>query len=1198
MTSTEPDALDLVGLVLALAPGGASARWSSACRDLTGRTLDAVRGKHLCELSPQDEAEGVSAALAALEAGGRAPFDCTWTDATGAPRTIAFSGSRRPYCGLVLSGVDVTGLFPSRGELASLRDSEERFRALVEASAQVVWMGDASGAQTESSSTWRVYTGQSDEDARGFGWLQRIHPEDRDGVLDAWRQATAVGSVFRADVRVQSASGDWRWTLARAVPLRRADGSVRGWVGMNVDFTERKAAEDQLRFQSTVLDQVRDAVVAIDEAGRVTCWNRAAEERYGVSAADALRRPVEELYAWRWERPEDEREAEDALATTGRWRGELVHVTRDGREIPVETNAEVIRDTRGASGGLVAALRDVSARRRSERHAAFLAELDRAFVRLVAPDALVRHALEAVAEHLRVDLATFNEFANDAAVSLVVAEVAPQARPSTLGAYSGADFLSREAFASLRTGTGLAIDDVSTDPRTEARVESFRRMDVAALLCEPFVSGDGLRAAITVASRRPRAWAADEVRLLREVVARLHPAVERARAEQALRASEQRFRKVFEHAGTGIAIGDWEGRLQHCNPAMLALLGYEAHELLDANFAALVHPEDREENLAANVRLRRGDFPFYEIENRYVRKDGRIVWVHKVVSTLPDEAGKPAQLVALVTDITERRRAEEALRASEERLRLAMDASAAGAWSLDLRTGEASWDDRFHAMYGFAPDEPRSREAWLDRLCPADRDRAIARLERMRSTPADDELDIDVCVVVPGRGIAWMQGMGRAERDADGTLIKVTGVNLDITARKRLEREQRLLADLGAALASTPGYDETLTSTVQLLVRDLADLCVLYTVEDGGVLRRSRVAARDEGRRWFEETTRDLPIEHRPGHPVWEVLTTRRSARMDVTPDVLEAMAWTDDHRRALTALELRSILAVPMVTHGDATGVLLLLRAAPSPTYDEADLALAEVVAARVALFVDNARHYRAAQRAIRARDDVLGVVAHDLRGPLGTILMQASLLRAAGSDGGKPAGAIERSATRMQRLIQDLLDASRMEAGHLSLEKARVSPEALASESVEAQRGAASAASLEVRLEVAPGVSHVWADRDRLLQVLDNLVGNAVKFTPAGGSVTVGVTPGPSAVLFTVTDTGPGIADRDLARVFDRFWQARRGGRRGAGLGLPIAKGIVEAHGGRIWVESAEGKGTTFSFTIPNERASEPKAAEAGAR
>jgi signal transduction histidine kinase len=253
----------------------------------------------------------------------------------------------------------------------------------------------------------------------------------------------------------------------------------------------------------------------------------------------------------------------------------------------------------------------------------------------------------------------------------------------------------------------------------------------------------------------------------------------------------------------------------------------------------------------------------------------------------------------------------------------------------------------------------------------------------------------------------------------------------------------------------------------------------------------------------------------------------------------------------------------------------------------------LAEVLADRAAMAIENARLYRAAVHATQLRDQVMGVVAHDLRNPLSTILMQTSALKRQGPESErrsqKPMEVIHRVANRMNRLIQDLLDVARMEAGELTIERARLSAGGLIAEAVDMQRPLASSSSLELRVEVDPDVAEVWGDRNRLLQVFENLIGNAIKFTQAGGRITAGATSRDDEVVFWVADTGCGIPSENLPRVFGRFWQATRTGRHGAGLGLPIAKGIVEAHGGRIWVESTVGSGSTFFFTIPSVSAAE---------
>jgi signal transduction histidine kinase len=172
------------------------------------------------------------------------------------------------------------------------------------------------------------------------------------------------------------------------------------------------------------------------------------------------------------------------------------------------------------------------------------------------------------------------------------------------------------------------------------------------------------------------------------------------------------------------------------------------------------------------------------------------------------------------------------------------------------------------------------------------------------------------------------------------------------------------------------------------------------------------------------------------------------------------------------------------------------------------------------------------------------------------------------------------------MKRLIQDLLDVTRVEAGQLALERAALPTRDVVAEAVEAHRALAAAGAVDLRLAVAEPLPRIFADRHRVLQVFENLVGNALKFTPAGARITVGALAQAGSVLCYVRDTGPGIPVEAHAHLFDRYWQAGRSqGEKhsGAGLGLAIVKGIVEAHGGRVWLESAPGEGSTFYFTFP---------------
>jgi signal transduction histidine kinase len=229
--------------------------------------------------------------------------------------------------------------------------------------------------------------------------------------------------------------------------------------------------------------------------------------------------------------------------------------------------------------------------------------------------------------------------------------------------------------------------------------------------------------------------------------------------------------------------------------------------------------------------------------------------------------------------------------------------------------------------------------------------------------------------------------------------------------------------------------------------------------------------------------------------------------------------------------------------------------------------------------------RMVKEAQETIDAREQVLKIVSHDLRNPLHTISMSASLLL----DVVMPREQltnhlqrVKRAGERMNRLIQDLLDVAKLEAGRVGIDPKPIDVAPLVREAYDMLAPLAGEKSIRLDSVVADGLPRITADGGRVLQVLSNLVGNAIKFTPTGGHIALRADAAPGGVRFSVADTGPGISPELLTKIFGQFFQVDPADRRGIGLGLTIAKRIVEAHGGRIWVESRPGQGTTFHFTL----------------
>jgi PAS domain S-box-containing protein len=434
----------------------------------------------------------------------------------------------------------------------------------------------------------------------------------------------------------------------------------------------------------------------------------------------------------------------------------------------------------------------------------------------------------------------------------------------------------------------------------------------------------------------------------------------------------------------------------------------------------------------------------------------------------------------------------------------------------------------------------------------------------------------------------------RSVRDHDEKLTVLhvcDDISREVAVREALRRsseQHAYLAEAGQLLASSLDYHRTLETIAWLAVPRIADWCAVYVVEEDGRTERVAVSHADPSRRGLvEEYLRLYPIDPQGEAGVAKVIRTGSAELLPhISDDVLRALSVDERQYSMLREMGLSSGVIVPMQADDQVLGAITLISAESGRIFGEEDLEFARNLANRAALSVVKARLFREAKEASRIRDDVLAVVSHDLRNPLGTILMSAGFLLEedpAPEQWRKQLEIVRRSAERMNRLIGDLLDVSKLESGTLAVDAHPAEARELLAEAVTSHRIAAESAGLTLECSIAERLPAVCVDRERIQQVLGNLLGNAIKFTPAGGRVAVRAEADDGGVTVTVSDTGPGIPAEEQPHLFERFWQSARTRRGGAGLGLAISKGIVEAHGGRISVESAVEDGTCFRFTLP---------------
>ncbi len=392
------------------------------------------------------------------------------------------------------------------------------------------------------------------------------------------------------------------------------------------------------------------------------------------------------------------------------------------------------------------------------------------------------------------------------------------------------------------------------------------------------------------------------------------------------------------------------------------------------------------------------------------------------------------------------------------------------------------------------------------------------------------------------------------------------------TARGRLA----LLAEAGRLLSASFDTSTLLPAVARLLVPSLGDVCAIDLL--GGTSTVARTVIEPDGSPGALERmitcARVRTLER--GEPLVCVL---EGDGADEEKD--------DDFARELRALGFMFGLTIPLRSRARVQGVLLVLSRRSA--LDPADVTLAGEIGDRIAMALDRVDLYQKALSAARAREELLATVSHDLRSPLHTILFSAALLEkgsfAPSSHEGRHLDRIQRTAEYMQRLLRDLVDSAKIEAHRFLVDREPCPVAALVSDVVEMMLPLAANKSIRIEMDVDASAAGavIWLDRVRMAQVLTNLIGNAVKFTPERGAIVVRAALRAEELVLSVRDTGPGIPEEDRERLFDRFWQARQTAKLGTGLGLFIARGIVLAHGGTIRVESELGASSTFYVAIP---------------
>lgn len=654
----------------------------------------------------------------------------------------------------------------------------------------------------------------------------------------------------------------------------------------------------------------------------------------------------------------------------------------------------------------------------------------------------------------------------------------------------------------------------------------------------------------------------------------------------ALEESRQQARALIEGSADGIFVADLDGRYIDVNAVGCQMLDRPREDIIGKTIVDLIPPEEVGRLADARSRLLEGATQTAEWHLK--RKDGTFLPVEVSAKILAD-----GRWQGVARDITRRKAAEEAARRSEARLEGIISMAADAIISIDEQQRIVMYNEGASRIFGWSSAEAIGKP--LDILIPrrfADAHRG--HIQEFDREPASARM-------MHGRPMVFGLRKNGEEFPAEAAISKIAddtqrlfNVFLrDVTVTKNLEanlrqavKRFRFVAEAGEILSSSLDIHENMQRVARLAVRSLCDCCITMMSDEESGLITTRADAP------YESNAGEIHVKRvafDSDHPHGWLATQRREPMLvaDVNEEWLQSHVLDAPTLALLREVGATSLMKVPIVAGDQFVGTMLLLATKSGRRYREADLQAVQDLARRAGLATENARLYRVAQSAIRARDEMLSIVAHDLRSPLSAAQFAASLLAGQVPEdrreaSRKPTEVIHRSIRMATRLVDDLLDVARIEAGTLGLDRREVSPEVIVYNAFETHLPLATEASVRLEAEVAPGLPSVWADDERIQQALGNLLNNAIKFTPRGGRVRIVAQQEGDEIRFALSDTGQGISPDHLPRVFDRFWQSRSADRRGAGLGLAIAKGIVEAHGGHIRAESVVGMGSTFSFTL----------------
>ena len=983
-----------------------------------------------------------------------------------------------------------------------------------------------------------------------------LHADDAERARIGVERALATRTDYDIEYRLVNGTGE-RWIRASGRGVYDEAGAVTGMLGVVQDISElvrtrealreqaddRKRAERAQAYLAAIIDSADDAIVAKDLDGIIQSWNAGAERVFGFTAAEIVGTPVRLLI------PADRQSEEDAILAKLR-RGERVdhfetiRRRKDGSLIQVSLTVSPVRDTNGVIIGASKIARDITAQKQ-------------AAAELTAQQAWFRITLSSIGDAvIACDAAGIVTFVNEAAANLTGwAEREAQGRPL------------REVFNIINETTRRPVDSPAALVMDLGHVVGLANHTV-------LIAKDGTERPIADSAapiRDPEGGMIGVVLVFRDVS-------DERQAQATVEQQRQWLQTTLESITDAFCSFDREWRFTYVNRQAEELLGRGRASLIGKN-----HWDEYSETVGSEVerayRRALADNVTVGLEHYFAPHD-RWYELHAYPS--------PEGLAVYFRDVSERKKNELSLRDSEQHFRQLADAMPQIVWTADAQ-GRIDYLNRRWTDFTGKPGTV-GNDSWSDLLHPDEA--AVAGARWAASTQSGEPFEMQLRLL-DGRQHVYRWHLIRtvAIRDDAGNVSRWFGTGTDIHQQKSAESALRYLADVSAELASVVDYEATLQKVAELSVSYFADWSSVDLLEPGG-LRKLVVAHQVPAKvALADELMRDYPPDPDSDVGTFAVLRTGKPILVaGITDEMIVSAAKDSRHLDLLRSLDLKAYICVPLVVSGEIIGLLTFATAESGRTYTEDDLGLAMDLAQRVATAIENTKLYQALREADRRKDEFLATLAHELRNPLAPIRNALEILkmpRVAGDTVERARAMLERQVHHVVRLVDDLLDVSRVMGGKIELRREPVELAAVIARAVETVQPLIDAQQHELHISLSSESMLLDADAVRLSQVVCNLLTNAAKYTDPGGHIWLDAERDRDVAIVRVRDNGIGLDPSMTTRIFDLFVQVDQATTRsqgGLGIGLTLAKNLVEMHNGTIEAHSARvGRGAEFVIRVP---------------